>query len=83
MICSIHMRWKKGGGQYLDPTVSVWDVLGTMRATLVLFKTLISFTLEEFDKLVFRVVPTIKTHVRSTCEFHLLFFMFSILIFGA
>jgi hypothetical protein len=33
--------------------------------------------LEEFYKLVSQVVPTITIHVKSTCEFHLSYFMFS------
>jgi hypothetical protein len=37
------------GGQSTDPTVGVRYVLGTMRATSTLFKTLTNFTLEEFD----------------------------------
>ncbi len=78
MICSIHMKWKiGGGGQYVDPTVGVWYVLGTMWTTSTLFKTLTNFTLEEFYKLVSQVVPTITIHVKSTCEFHLSYFMFS------
>jgi hypothetical protein len=70
-------------GQFVDPTVGVRYVLGTMQATSTLFKTLTNFTLEEFDKLASEVVPTIIAHVTSTCEFHLSYFMFSILIFGA
>jgi hypothetical protein len=32
-------------------TIGVWDVLGTMRTTRTLFKTLTNFTLEELDEL--------------------------------
>jgi len=70
------------GGQFVDPTVGVRYVLGTLWATLALIKTLTNFTLEEFDKLASPVVPTIRAHARSTCEFHISYFMFSILIFG-
>ncbi len=74
---------EEGGGQYVDPPIGVWDVLSTMRARPALFKTLKNFTLEEFDKLASLVVPTIRAHVRSACELHRLYFMFSILIFEA
>ncbi len=83
MICSIHMTWKKGGGQSINPTlgVGVQDVLGTMRATLPLFKTLTNFTLTKFDELASHVLPTIKAHFRSICELFCSYFMFSVLIF--
>jgi hypothetical protein len=71
------------GDQSVDPTIGVWDVLGTMQATPTLFKTLTNFTLEEFDELVSQVVPTIRAHARSMGDLHLSYFMFLILIFGA
>jgi len=37
----------------VDPIIGVWDVLGTMRTTPTLLKTLTNFTLEEFDELAF------------------------------
>ncbi len=52
----------------MDLIVGVQNVLGTMQVTLALFKTLTNFILEEFDKLVFQVVPTIGAHARSTGE---------------
>ncbi len=67
----------------MNPIVGVWDVLGTMQATPALFKTLTNITLEVFDELASRVVPTIRAHVRSMGELHISYFMFSILIFGA
>jgi len=67
----------------MDSTVGVQDVLGTISATSTLFKISTNFKLEEFDKLAFQVVPTIKAHVRSIGELHLSYFMFSILIYGA
>jgi hypothetical protein len=44
-------KMEERGGQFVDPTVGVQDVLGTMQATPALFKTLTNVTLEEFNKL--------------------------------
>jgi hypothetical protein len=43
---------EEGGVQFVDLTVGVRDVLGTMQATPALFKTLTNFTLQEFDEFV-------------------------------
>ncbi len=69
---------EKRGGQFVNLTFGVQDVLGMMWGTLTLLKTLTNFTLKEFDKLASHVVPTIKPHARSPCEFffHILFFQF-------
>jgi hypothetical protein len=67
----------------MDSIVGVQDVSGTMWATPALFKISTNFKLEEFDKLAFQMVPTIKAHVRSIGKLHLSYFMFSILIYGA
>jgi hypothetical protein len=60
-----------GMGQYVYPTIGVWHVLGSIQATLTLLKALANFTLEEFDKLAFQVVPTIETHAKSIDEFYI------------
>jgi hypothetical protein len=46
MIFSIHIRWKNGGGQSMDLTIGVQDVLGTI----------VSHTsiIQDFDKLYIR-----------------------------
>jgi hypothetical protein len=72
---------EEGRVQFVDPTVGVRDVLGTMQATPALFKTLTNFTLHEFDELVSRIVLTIRAHAGSMGELQLSYFMFSILIF--
>ncbi len=61
---------EEGGGQFVDPSIGVWDVLTTMQASLGLFKSLANFNLIMFKELVQLVVPTIIGHVRSTGELH-------------
>jgi hypothetical protein len=78
-----HEMEEGGGGQYVNPTIGVLNVLGTMWATLTIFKTLTNFTLEEFDKFVSWMVSTIRAHAKSIGELFISYFMFSILIFGA
>ncbi len=69
-------------GRYVNSTTGVQDVLDMMWTTQTqLFKTLMSFTLAEFDKLPSQVVLAIKAHARSIGELFLSNFMFSILIF--
>jgi hypothetical protein len=63
--------------------IGVRDVLGMMRTTPTLFKTLTNFTLEEFDELAYRMVSAIIAHARSICELFLPYFMFLVLIFEA
>jgi len=50
----------------VDRNVGVRDVLTTMRSTPSLFKTLTTFTVEEFELLCSKVALTIATHARST-----------------
>jgi hypothetical protein len=42
----ISREMEEQGRQFVDPTVRIQDVFGTMRSTLTLFKTLMNFTLE-------------------------------------
>jgi hypothetical protein len=61
-------------GQYVDPNMGVWHVLGIIQATLTLLKALANFTLEEFDKLASQMVPTIETHAKSIGELYIYIF---------
>ncbi len=47
----ISLQMEEGVNQSIRPIVGVHDVLGTMRITLGLFKTLTNFMLENFDEL--------------------------------
>jgi hypothetical protein len=61
-------------GQYVDPTMGVWHVLGIIPTTLTLLKALTIFTLEEFDKLAYQMVPTIETHAKFIGEIYIYFY---------
>ncbi len=58
MICSIHMKWKKGeGGQSVDLTIGVQDVLGTSHTDII----------QDFDKL---YIGGISWDGFSSCPYH-------------
>jgi len=60
-----------GVRQLGDHTICVQDVLATMQIIPSLFKTLTNFTLLKFEKLAAIVVPTIKSHVGSSSDAHI------------
>ncbi len=68
----ISLQMEEGVNKFMDPIIGVHDVLGTMRITLTLFKTLTNFTVENFDELHSGIIPTIMAHVKSTSEYHVL-----------
>jgi hypothetical protein len=57
----------------VDLNKSVWDVLMTIWAMSCLFKSLINFTLVEFEILAQLVVLTIISHARSIAKCHHVF----------
>ena len=61
-------EWEHGGQDSVNPHEGVCDVLGSMRSTPGLFKTLTNFSTEEFDNLYQIVCPTISAHARSTID---------------
>lgn len=68
LFTSHEMEELKGKGGTLNLIIGVQDVFGTLWATLALIKSLTNFTLEEFDDWASWVIPTIRSHVRFTCE---------------
>ena len=59
-------EWEEGGQESVNPQEDVHDVLGSMMATLGLFKILTNFSILEFAELCNLVCPTIVAHARST-----------------
>jgi hypothetical protein len=56
------------GQHFVDSDVGVLDVLGTMKVTPTLFKSLTNFICIEFDELHGLVVHAITSHARSIGE---------------
>jgi len=65
-------EFELGVSQLVDHTICVWNVLAIMQIIPSLFKTLTNVILSKFEKLVAIVVPTIKSHVRSSSDTHII-----------
>jgi hypothetical protein len=59
-------EWLDGGAQSVNPNRGVRDLLGWLRETPSMFKTITNFTLQEFDELCRLVCPVIAGNARST-----------------
>jgi hypothetical protein len=69
------MRWRRG--EICGLTIGVYDVFDIMGHTPTLVKSLMNFTLEEFDKLASQMVPTIKANIDAHMSFFFhIYFLF-------
>jgi hypothetical protein len=59
-------KWDDNGQQSVNPLRGVRDMLGWLKETPCMFKTLTNFTLVEFEELCTLVCPTIAGNARST-----------------
>jgi hypothetical protein len=57
------IEMEERGGDFVDPTNGVQDVLTTLRSTSTLFKNVTNFIAIKFEDLTSIVVPTIISHV--------------------
>lgn len=62
-------KWIEGGVQLVTPNRGVRDLLGRLRKTSCIFKTLINFTLPEFEKLHSLVYLVIGDNASFTSAF--------------
>jgi hypothetical protein len=66
----------EGASQFVNSIVGVWDVLGTMRTTSALFKTLTNFTLRNLMGWLLEWSLPLK----PTLDPHVSFFLLKIMI---
>ena len=65
-------EWDHGNQDSVNPHEGMCDVLGSMKSTPGLFKTLTNFSVQEFDELCHIVCPTTSAHARSIGDIRVL-----------